>query len=252
MSVPVQFTVGNFQTGYCWPGPQQFALDLLGPSGIVTATIPGSGVPVIVQAGAPAPQYQGVALWAKLVSGFLEGTYWYNGGWFRPHPVPPNSQSRLIWMGTEAALWAYDGGDGTNPSVTAPTQTTGAMWQRDTAFGADDGSSIFKVPIGIGVNPTAYNGNPATTLAVGATGGAEKIQLAVSELPSHTHGNHAKLVQHGTADTRVYSDATEDAQPDQVTLDITGVTNPNNYHQNMPPYIGVIFARRTARQFIQG
>lgn len=252
MSVPVQFVVGNFPNSYCWPGPQQFAIDLLGPSGIVTATIPGNGVPLIVQAGAPAPSYQGVAVWGKLVSGYLEGFYWYNGGWLRPHPVPASSQSRIIWMGSEANLWAYDGGDGNNPSVTPPTATTGAMWQRDTVFGADDGSSIFKVPVGIGLNPTAYDGNPALQINQGDTGGEQKHRLTIDKIPSHTHGAHAKLVQHGTADTRAYADATEDGQPDQVTLDITGVTNPNNAHNTMPPYIGCIFAKRTNRQFIQG
>lgn len=255
MSIPVTFNVGTLPVGFCWTGPQAYAASLFGPGGIITGSIPGAGTPVIVSASAPGPSDQD-KLWAKLVGGYLEGIYQFNGFWLRPHPLQPTTSFRTIYMGSEAALWLEDGGDGTNPLVSAPTPTTGSFWQRDLTFGADDGSSIFKMPIGVGVNPTAYDGNPATSIGIGATGGEERHLISVSETPPHTHLVHQGQVEHGATDHAVFQNTTSDGQLDAFTGygggPTPGTNTVNVSHQNLPPFVGVFFVKRTGRVYIQG
>jgi hypothetical protein len=249
----VTFTLGNFPANFCWVGPQDFANNLIA---ILTGTVATAGK-IIIGPSAPSPTDQD-GVWYRTSGGYLEGQYLYLGGWFRPHPVPPSSQSRIIWTDTEAALWSYDGGDGTNPVTTPPTATTGAMWQRDLNFGADDGSQVFRVPVGIGTNPTAYDGNAARVIGVGATGGEERHIQIGTEVGPHTHNTHRGLVEHGAADTAVFQNTTSDGQSDVPT--ISGGGNPASgtppvtalSHENMMPWRGVIFAKRTVRAYIQG
>ncbi len=61
----------------------------------------------------------------------LRWFFWNGTAWVWPHQVPPLSEERRLWLGTEADLWFYDGGDGTTP--VGATDTTGAMWAVDLA-----------------------------------------------------------------------------------------------------------------------
>jgi len=239
----IQFTMGNFPEGYCFSGVQSYANDLVA---LLTGIVPG-GAGLVISANVPAPGDQN-KLWVRLNSdGTMEGIYIFLGVWLRPHPSPPNVNAvPLIWKGTEPDLWAYDGGDGTDPSANPPTDTTGAMYMRDTDFGADDGSIPFRVPIGSGKNSVTYDGNPATQINVGDTGGEERHKLVVGELASHTHDfvvNHE--TGQGGAGYKRDNDATQ-GSPALTTV----ATGGDLSHQNLPPYRGVIFARRTVRKFI--
>jgi hypothetical protein len=180
--------------------------------------------------------------------------------WVSPNPTPLSGNERRLWTGTESQLWAYDGGDGTDPSVNSPTETTGAMWQVDHA--AD-----FKMPIGPGTNiPTG------TTIAVGQTGGEEKHILLAAE-HEHTHvtgrmktnsgsgADDGYMLQAGaqTADgtgRRITGGSSSDVEAPLNTLTgnylataaVDGTTPPTA-HNNMPPFIGMFVVQRTARKY---
>ena len=249
MSIPVVFTTpGNLAANYCWTGSQQYLNDIVP---LLNANI--SGLQIIVSASAPGPADQD-KLWARLVGGYLEGIYSFLGGWYRPNPVPASGSARQIWTGTEADVWAYDGGDGTDPGSVTPTAVSGAMWQVDHAFD-------FKFPIGAGTNGTTYDSQPATVILPTGTGGAERVQLADKEVPFHDHNL-------GT--TGGVPAATGLIVNCQNTGTNWGYTNTGGniyvyrtfstyggdpvdfhtwYHANMPPFLGVFFIRRTVRQF---
>ena len=249
--IPITFTVGSLPIGWCWTGGQDFlnlAFGTVGP--VVTGSIPGVGAPVIVSATSAGVDL--TSLWARTVGGIIEGIYSYSGGWFRAHPVPPSSASRIIWTDIESALWAYDGGDGSNPATNPPTTNTGAMWVRDTNFGADDGSACFRVPVGAGVNPTAYDGNAATAITVGSTSGEERHILTAPEsgIPSHTHSAFSQVATGGLTGTanplHDFQGSTGDINTVRGVANIGGASASNS-HTNMPPYYGVIFAKRSVR-----
>ncbi len=265
MSANVVFTLGQFPTGYCWPGPSQYAIDLVN---LLTGTVATAGK-IIIGPNAPAPSDRDGA-WYRLVGGYLEGIYLYNGGWFRPHPIAPASAFRQIWRDTEANLWAADGGDGTNPLVSAPTAVSGSFWQRDLDFGADPGSPggsvVPSIPVGVGTNPTTYDGNPSSVVALnarttsGGASGEERHTQVINELVPHQTYAHVLRVQHGSVDTNVFTPLTGDSsqQADSLTQygggpnpANTPLPTPNVSTNNMPPFLGVFFIKRTIRTYIQ-
>jgi len=157
--------------------------------------------------------------------------------WLSPHPVPASQSEVRIWKGTELALWAYDGGDGTNPAFTAPTDYTGAMWEVDADF-------AFRMPIGAGTNSVTYDSNPATVIAPGATGGEERHVLTVDELGAHNH-SYSTYVANPAGP--VDSIAAGTAQ--KYDYQVTGDAGAGESHENLPPFRGVYFIKRTARKY---
>lgn len=259
----IVFTWSNLPEGYCWKGPQTYMDDIFN---LLGGDLPG-GVTVIAGDTLPGPDEQ-ADIWVRLnPDGTLEGIYKFQGVWHRPHPTPPSGQQVIIWKGTEDDLKTYDGG-----SDEAVTDFTGPMWQRDTDFD-------FLIPIGIGTNPTSYDGNPATVIAAGDLGGEERVTLTVDELGTKDHvhvfgrmrtnaggpsGDNVDLVKGditesgltgrrvtGAAEAAVY-DPLDDQTGDWLNTGkaiIPGGSDAAKSHQNMPPYRGVIFAKRTARKF---
>lgn len=192
------------------------------------------------------------------------GTYTFNAAsqlWVTPNPAPPSSNERRFWIGTESALWSYDGGDGTDPAATVPTATTGAMWQVDH-------SADFRFPIGPGAGTSI-------TVGVGQTGGEELHVLTPPEGaqdPAHAHvaGRMASAAGSGSDDS-YFPDSTGTATGNAIgTLGVSntpqpaalssltgpffqtaGVVSPNTVvgHNNIPPYIGMYVIQRTARVY---
>lgn len=210
---------------------------------------------VIISGNAPSPADQD-GIWVRTVGGYLEGFYTYIGGWFRPHPIPASSQVRTMFAGAESAVWSFDGGDGTNPTVTPPTSTTGAMWQVDHTFD-------FKFPVGPGLNAVAYDGNAASTIVQGGVvtsagnAGEERHVEVAAEVGPHVHNQFQGRFQHGTADTNAFqAGANSDGQVAANT--VSGGGNPASgtppvtalSANNMPPFVGIFFCMRTVRQFI--
>jgi len=249
MSQQVILTSGNLPAGYCWTNPQEFYNTIIRLTG---AVVSGNAPNMIVSPNVPADPD---ALWVKTVGGYLEGLYLFQGsGWWRPHPKPPGGYERIIWTSpsdtflSQVDLGNYDGGN--SSEVLNAEGTTGPMWEMDPAF-------AFAFPVGIGTNSVAYNGT-FSTITMGLPGGEEQHTLLAPEIPKHSHGmdplgldemallnvigaqwehpgnvpsNNSKLFQPFGGDPT------------------TGLTTA---HQNMPPYRGVIFARRTGRIYIKG
>lgn len=256
-NAPVVIVPTSFPEGYCPANWQTLANDLAsGMSGYVPGSYNffnyGTSEPGVNDRNKP---------WYRLNPDGSPDKWFvfFAGSWVAPHPVEASSEERKIWTGIESDVWAYDGGDGNNPSVTAPTDSTGAMWEVDHDFD-------FRFPLGAGTSPAPAS----TTVNSGDTGGEENHVLAEDELAEHTHfvastDNVANLGGSGnsptdlTASTFVAGAANQGGAGDnsyalaktatEATVGLTSPTGESDPHNNMPPYRGVFFLKRTARLF---
>lgn len=166
--------------------------------------------------------------WIRLNSdGTPDALYSYAmGAWLSKHPLPAGAV--IMYEGTEASIDTFDGGE-----AGAISAIGGPFWQRVTEMDA-------RMPIGPGTLPST------TVLNVGDTGGEEKHQLTVGELPKFT-----PTLNNGS----------------QIWSNIGGVGNPSGggttglvnitanqigndeAHNNLPPYNAIWFIRRTARLY---
>jgi hypothetical protein len=181
------------------------------------------------------------------------GQWWIydQGFWLRKNPVTA-AYERRIYVGTTTDLLSYDGGDGT---ATA-TSTTGPMWEVDTEFEA-------RFPVGVGAfvasGAVAVMGKATSTAIVGE----DQHKLTLPELAAHTHNVAIKVFGHGgedgdrsaadggttsntvTNNTTVFPTSTLD--PD---LDASAVSAGGDIaHNNLPPFYGVYFIKRTIRVY---
>lgn len=248
-TIPVYITPPTLPDGQCWTETPQELVNLIFAA--IQAQMETTVNPGFFNQGSDVPEIDNrIYPWLRDAGDYLDGWFTYSGtysGWIRPHRIPASANERMIWKGTEADLWAYDGGDGEDPAVHAPTAATGAMWVRDTDFD-------FRFPVGIGTNPTGYDG-VNTSLAVGATGGEEKHALTEDENAPHTHdilqwdgpvgGATGQAMLRVLTTPAAYS-------PNYVTENSGGDPLDGNSpvaHNNMPPYRAVIFAKRSARVY---
>ena len=216
--------------------------------------------------------------WGKLnVDGTFSGKiYTYDDGkWGSEHPYTPSGDVRLIWTGVDSDVWSFDGGDGVDPGVTAPTTYTGAMWEVDTVFAG-------RSPMGVG----AISGSdPAKSLALDELYGAGSVTLTDAQaFSAQTHQHVAGRMT--TFDDIYLPFATSvPPYPDAATIQgrvNTGTGGPttvalgavvpagpylvsseaynpatseavaletNEAHPNVHPVVGVYIIKRTARQF---
>lgn len=242
MSIAVTHTLGHFPEGFCWLDPQQYGDALIA---ILTSTIPDL-IGIIISDTEPAAGDRN-KLWIKTSAGYPVGQFIYLSGWVWPHERPASGKERMIYVGTEAELTTYDGG-----SNVAVTTTTGPFWQRDTAFD-------FRMPLGMGTGPIS-----TTVVDPTNTGGLEKVSLVKAEMPPHKHDVYTKnddiagywsgdingSGKVATGDSAVVTPGNVTAlEPHFETDEIGGTTGTVEAHQNMPPYYGVIFCKRTARVY---
>ena len=237
---PVNFTFAGLPEGYCFTTPQRFALDIVAQ---MTGYIPGE-YSVIIKSDTEPVAADRNKDWHKLIGDEPTGEIysWYLGKWVRKNPFEASGDFRLWWEGTEANVWAFDGGDGTDPSAVPPTAITGAMWEVDHNYD-------FRFPLGAGTSPKP------TTASVGGTGGEEEHSLIVSELAPHTHD-----ISTPAAATDDIPSTTVDGgtNPDPVvTVDFVtesagGAGTPPVVvpHQNMPPWRAGYWIMRTSRIFL--
>jgi hypothetical protein len=193
----------------------------------------------------PTPENR-VFPWLRTISGSPDRWYVYVGGkWIWPYRVPSGNAEWIIWPHALNLLYSYDGGDGTDPTTTAPTSTTGSFWERATEVDA-------RFLVGMGTLPSGTIINPAST------GGEEKHILSIAELPAHTHGPasdtgpgyFATFKSDYSADNLGNEGVTDQANQQLVgSRALTGSTGSGDAHNNMPPYYGVVFAKRTVREF---
>lgn len=265
MSANVNFTWGNLPDGFCFSTLEGFKNDIFN---LLEGTVDVTGI--VIGPNTPDVSDQD-KVWIKTdAAGRPVGIFLFLGSWIWPNSRAPSSQERIIWTGLEADLWAYDGGDGTDPSSSPPTLTTGAMWQKDAAFD-------FRIPMGAGTNPTTYDGNPATVLNQGDTTGDERVTLSDTEI-AHRHitgrfdsdgqsygwfpidsavttitGTAERILGSGgaTPGTKNTGAIESDASGDWMVSSEVQIGNTDRTaHQNLPPVIGVFFGKRTARKFL--
>ena len=207
---------------------------------LARAVFPGTTAGVAIGDTAPTDH---TMVWAKTdgSNNLIRFYTWGGTGqWVSQHPVPPSPNStRILWVGIESDVLSYDEGDGT-PAAGA-TPTTGPFWVVDHTFDA-------LMPIGVGTLPSSV------PIPVLGTGGEEKHPLINSEMPPHVHTLKLKTLPQSGADTDcVTSESTAHALDYTVITDSTGGDGASPpvvvAHNNMPPYIGVFFIKRTARQY---
>ena len=164
--------------------------------------------------------------------------YWWqysNGCWNRKHPEPTNSSVRRIYVGSTTDLLSYDGGDGTSTASTY----AGPMWEVDSVFAAS-------FPVGVGTfaaSGTVSVGGTSTSTAVS---GEDKHTLTTAELPAHTHTVTAKsgLDINATSTRTLYGSGAEFTGSSDTSSVGSGAA-----HNNLPPFVGVYFIKRTSRQY---
>lgn len=184
--------------------------------------------------------------------GTFDKVYTFAGGlWVSPHHLPPGARiiapSTLL---TAADVWAWDGGDGTDPSTTTPSYATGAMWEIDPILTA-------RFPLGAGTLPSG------AVVAPNATGGAELHTLITAELPAHTHFLAADEVESASSGTGNSIDSATQMVKRRTggsdlnynliqtttaaTVGLTGPTGAATPVNMLPVYGAVIFIQRTNR-----
>lgn len=198
--------------------------------GLLSADLAGNLNTFNYGADTPAPDDQDKP-WLKLdASGNPDKWYVFSGGsWISRHPVAAGLIQ--IYDGNAGTIDTFDGGE-----AGAVTATTGPMWERVTAM---DG----KFPLGIG---TLESG---AVVAVTNTGGKEKHVLTRAELPAvqidTVSARRTNVADGGSATVTVPAGGTGSFITD--TPLPTEELGDGEAHNNLPPYYGVIFLRKTAR-----
>lgn len=172
----IQNTAGTLPSPYCFTTFQKLNEDIIAAlvsqfqSNIGNSFFNyGSTVPTVDNQSFP---------WFRTGSGFLDGWYYFDGGdWVRANPTEPLSDERRLWVGSEADLVTYDGGDSN-----APNDRNGPMWAVDHDFDA-------RIPIGPGTLPGYQTVPVATVINQGTNVGAEGevLKLTEGQLPAHDH-----------------------------------------------------------------
>jgi hypothetical protein len=171
-------------------------------------------------------------LWLKTVSGAPERWYvYYNGLWVSPHQIPASDNRLILYKGTSASVATLDGGNSN-----AVDAADGPFWEIDTDLSA-------KFPVGVG---TFESG---ASVAVTGTGGSEKHTLTTSELPAHTHDLSINGLNAQLDSTTGNEYGADGNQEESLTTESTGG---GEAHNNLPPYFGVYFLKRTARIYYTG
>lgn len=217
----------------CWPSSPQTLYNEMFSKG--RAQVPGlEGVIVSDTTPAVADRDK---VWFKLDgSGVLTRPYYYaSGEWLAAHPDEPSSGKRILFVGDSSSVETLDGGESATVS-----DTTGPFWEIDTEFAA-------RFPIGVG---TTTNG---TGVSVTDKGGADEVTLTTAQMPAHTHGPDTTTMSAfaGVSTTTGAQDGATVANG-LTSSTITGETGGDEAHNNLPPYYGVYFIKRTIRKYWVG
>lgn len=218
----------------CYPESPQTLYNEMFAKGLALA---GDLTGVIISATEPDPEDRD-KMWVKFSAGNTQHYVFINGLWVWPHPDPPSGNVRRIYVGTLASITTYDGGD-----ANAAGDASGPMWERDTTFDA-------RMPLGVGTLPLS-----GTVVAVTNTGGADEVTVVENNLPEHDHGMPAGDNEIRTAVDPGSGNNNDDAVSGGgfVSYDTFlpfGQATPDPM-DNMPPYIGCFFLKRSTRIYIR-
>ena len=229
----ITLTAPSLPVNYCPTNYQQLANDIIGGTQATFNSAIGNS---FFNFGPTVPTLNN-----QIYPWLDENGFWWvfsNGYWTRRNPVAAGGSERRIYVGTTSDLQTYDGGN-TNTA----SDWSGPMWEVDTAFEA-------RFPVGVGTfaasGVVSVNGTTTST----AVAGEDKHTLVVGEVPSHTHqilDQYINLVQRGTADSGVFS-ATNRSEGTANLLPTTS-SGGGAAHNNLPPFYGVYFIKRSSRVY---
>lgn len=171
-SIELAIQVPEVPEGFCNNLGEDWIQAVINLMGQSVAIFTGAGTIVLNQEDAPDPEERSF-LWFKPSTGRIYAWDAGGGAWTSPHPLPANGIERRFLEGTPAEIWAYDGGDGSDPSTTAPAANVGAMWIIDTAYAG-------RVPMGVGTIPGS---DPSKNLALSEDYGAGSVEIKTTNLP---------------------------------------------------------------------
>ena len=222
----ITLTPPSLPIGYCPTNYQQLANDVIsGTQATFNSTIGSS----FFNFGASVPTLNNqVYPWLD-----EDGNWWVykDGYWLRKNPVAIGSSERRVYVGTTTDLQTYDGGN-----TNTLSNWSGPMWEVDTEFEA-------RFPVGAGTfaasGVVVVQGKVTST----AVAGEDKHTLTVPEMPSHTH-SFFPLV---TADAN--NGGANGVQYGATANVATSSTGGDAAHNNLPPFYGVYFIKRTGRVY---
>jgi len=207
----------------------------------LTGTLPDASIKYIISDTAPTADDQD-KLWIKTAAGApIRQFIFYDGAWVWPHEIPAEDSRIQIYKGTAASVDTLDGG-----VAGVANAASGPFWEIDPDLSA-------RLPVGVG---TLDSG---TSVAVGDTGGSAEHTLVQTELPDHSHtltlSRYSLSNSSNPPPNQLLASNIAPTTPDtplptpDVSIDGGGS---DEAHNNMPPYYGVYFIKRTKRKYYTG
>jgi len=226
----LQVQAGNLPQGYC-PASLQDLLNNFSKVQTVTFQQSGGSTNGFLQVGTAKPSDTSNP-WQQLDSlGRPVRIYVFaQGAWLSLHPLVPGFT--MIWTGALPDFTIFDGGDSN-----ALSAISGPMWEVVSSLQDN-------FPVGAG---GAYG--------VGATGGEAAHTLTSAELPALKLRLPFKGTDGFLGSTDALGDPmtgygiNDDPTPKSRQLLTTEALGGGGSHNNLPPYLGVYFVRRTSRLF---
>jgi hypothetical protein len=232
----INISTATLPDGFC---PTDFRSGWHEAVSFLTASFSGTLNTINFGSTTPTPENRDKPWYRTETNGAPDTWYvFWNGYWVAKHPVAVGTIT--LYTGTAASIDTFDGGE-----AGTVTDISGPFWERVTALDA-------KFPVGIGTLPSAKVLNP------GDTGGEEKHELTLLEMPRHRHDlpvrTEATDNPNQSASFPIYSNDWTGAEILRPTRAEGGdedfTTNAKNAaHNNLPPYFSLLFLRRTARIF---
>lgn len=248
-NAPVVLVPGSLPEGYCLTTYQKLLNDFFNLS---SGYIPGNYNFFNYGNTEPAADDRNKP-WLRLnADGSRDDWYvFFTGQWLAPYRVPASSDERRLWVGLEAVLPAYDGGE-----VAVVSDSTGPFWEVDHDFDA-------RFPVG----PGTFDVDPADpasgqSVSVGGEGGKENsvVTIGMANLAPHQHdiGCEQSDDPDAASETGRFTVADGTMHWRNTAGVKVGKTRPGGgasgaatplSFTNLPPYRGIFTIKRTARLF---